>query len=98
MYLNVHLVFHQNYKLEWKFYIHYISESVCFSLFSCLETVFSSQACINCSFLLPNDEHYCCMSRRHGVDLPLAEQCFSAIGRVENSSIKELVSTESFFL
>ncbi|PNF22147.1 putative E3 ubiquitin-protein ligase HERC4 [Cryptotermes secundus] len=68
------------------------SEMVDQDLMSCLETVFSSQACINCSFLLPNDEHYCCTSRRHGVDLPLAEQCFSAIGRVENSSIKELIA------
>jgi hypothetical protein len=66
--------------------------------FSCLEIVFSSQACLNCSFLLPNDEHYCCTSRNHGVSLPLAEQCFAAIAQVENISIKELVSTEHFFL
>lgn len=81
--------------LEWICSLHFVMEPVCFSLFSYLETVFSSQACINCSFLLPNDEHYCCTSRRHGVDLPIAEQCFSTIGRVENSSIKELVSIES---
>ncbi|XP_021936482.1 probable E3 ubiquitin-protein ligase HERC4 isoform X2 [Zootermopsis nevadensis] len=68
------------------------SEMVDQDLMSCLETVFSSQACMNCSFLLPNDEHYCCTSRHHGVSLPLAEQCFSTIGRVENNSIKELIS------
>ena len=67
-------------------------------VFSCLETIFSSQACLNCSFLLPNDEHYCCTLRNHGVSLPLVEQCFSAIGQVENNSVKELVSTEHFFL
>jgi E3 ubiquitin-protein ligase HERC4 len=64
---------------------------------SCFEIVFSSQACLNCSFLLPNDEHYCCTLRNHGVCLPLAEQCFAAIAQGENNSIKELVSTEHFF-
>jgi E3 ubiquitin-protein ligase HERC4 len=49
---------------------------------------------MNCSFLLPNDEHYCCTSRHHGVSLPLAEQCFSTVGRVENNSVKELVSVK----
>jgi len=67
-------------------------------IFSCIEVVFSSQACLNCSFLLPDDEHYCCTSRNHGVSLHLAEQCFAAIAQVENDSIKELVSTEHFFL
>jgi len=66
--------------------------------FSCIEVVFSSQACLNCSFLLPDDEHYCCTSRNHGVSLRLTEQCFAAIAQVENNSIKGLVSTENFFL
>ncbi|KAJ9585786.1 hypothetical protein L9F63_002423 [Diploptera punctata] len=61
-------------------------------LMSYLEIVFSSQACINCSFLLPNDEHYCCTSRHHGINLSSAENCFTAIGRIENCSIKELIS------
>ncbi|GFG40937.1 hypothetical protein Cfor_04032 [Coptotermes formosanus] len=68
------------------------SDMVDQDLMSCLETVFSSQACLNCSFLLPNDEHYCCTSRNHGISLPLAEQCFSTIGKVENNGIKELIS------
>ncbi|PSN46654.1 hypothetical protein C0J52_07077 [Blattella germanica] len=68
------------------------SEMVDQDLMSYLETVFSSQACLNCSFLLPNDEHYCCTSRHHGVSLSSAETCFTAVGRVENDSIKELIS------
>ncbi|KAJ4427740.1 hypothetical protein ANN_25393 [Periplaneta americana] len=61
---------------------------------SYLETVFNSLACVNCSFLLPDDEHYCCTSRHHGVSLPLAEKCFTSISRVENESIKELVNIQ----
>ncbi|XP_069702468.1 probable E3 ubiquitin-protein ligase HERC4 isoform X3 [Periplaneta americana] len=67
------------------------SEMVDQDLMSYLETVFNSLACVNCSFLLPDDEHYCCTSRHHGVSLPLAEKCFTSISRVENESIKELI-------
>ncbi|XP_067008518.1 probable E3 ubiquitin-protein ligase HERC4 isoform X2 [Anabrus simplex] len=56
-----------------------------------IEIVFSSQACVNSSFLIDSEEHYCCSSRNHGVDLCVAEECFAAIGRAENESIKTLI-------
>ncbi|GLG99343.1 E3 ubiquitin-protein ligase Smurf1 [Gryllus bimaculatus] len=67
------------------------NESVDQDFMTYIETVFSSQACINSSFLLDNDEHYCCTSRHHGINLSTAEQCFSSLGKVENSSIKDLI-------
>lgn len=57
-----------------------------------LETVFGSQACLNGSFLLPNNAHYGCNTKVPGVDLKKAEEAFNVISRIENSSIKDLVS------
>ncbi|KAJ8935929.1 hypothetical protein NQ318_008705 [Aromia moschata] len=48
-------------------------------ILSFLETVFRSE------------KHYYCTSKHHGVDLELAETTFSLIGKVENSSIKDLI-------
>lgn len=61
-----------------------------------LETVFKSLACLNGSFLLTREEHYCCTSKHHGVDMEAAEQTFSLIGKFENDSIKELVYSYSY--
>ncbi|KAL3278333.1 hypothetical protein HHI36_013664 [Cryptolaemus montrouzieri] len=58
---------------------------------SYLEIVFKSLQCLNGSFLLDNNQHYCCSSKHHGVDVALAERCFSLIGKYENDSIKELI-------
>ncbi|KAK5650940.1 hypothetical protein RI129_001969 [Pyrocoelia pectoralis] len=58
-----------------------------------LETVFKSLACINGSFLLNNDDHYCCSSKHHGVNLEMTERTFSIIGRCENQTIKDLIWT-----
>lgn len=59
---------------------------------SFLETYFKSLSCLNGSFLLTNDMHYYCTSKHHGVDMEQAEEVFSIIGRIENESIKDLVS------
>ncbi|CAG9857321.1 unnamed protein product [Phyllotreta striolata] len=56
-----------------------------------LETVFKSLACLNGSFLLPDDEHYYCTSKHHGVDVATTDAAFSSIGKIENKSIKELI-------
>lgn len=61
-------------------------------MLSYLETVFKSLACFNGSFLLLNEEHYCCTSKHHGVNIELAEKTFSVIGKLEKQSIKDLVS------
>lgn len=63
-----------------------------------VETVFKSLACINGSFLLNDEKHYYCSSRHHGVNLQEAEATFSLIGKIENSSIKDLVSSFCLFL
>lgn len=60
-------------------------------VFSYLETVFKSQACINASFLLANDKHYGCSSKHHGIDLDLAIRLFGIISELENNTIQELV-------
>lgn len=59
---------------------------------SFLETVFKSLSCINGSFLLDDDRHYYCTSKHHGIDLEEVETTFSLIGKIENRSIKDLVS------
>lgn len=62
-----------------------------------LETVFRSLASINGSFLLPNEEHYYCTSKHHGLDLHSAEKTFALIARTDHSSVKELVSTVQYY-
>lgn len=57
-----------------------------------VETVFKSLACFNASFLLANEEHYCCTSRHHGINMEQAEKTFDIIGKLEVESIKDLVS------
>lgn len=51
-----------------------------------------SLPCINGSFLLPNNKHFCCTSKHHGIDIVQAQACFSAIARVEHPSIIDIVS------
>lgn len=60
-------------------------------LMAYLETVFASLACINGSFLLENNAHYNCNTRSPGVDMRKAEEGFTLLSRIENSSIKELI-------
>lgn len=63
-------------------------------LWGYLETVFKSLACINGSFLLAKDEHYCCTSKHHGIDMSAAENTFSSIGKIEHDRIRALVHFE----
>ncbi|XP_054285164.1 probable E3 ubiquitin-protein ligase HERC4 isoform X2 [Macrosteles quadrilineatus] len=60
-------------------------------LLTYLETVLSNWACLNGSFLLKNDDHYCCTSRHHGVNLNEADECFHTISRIENETLKDLI-------
>lgn len=56
----------------------------------------SSLSCLNGSFLMLNDSHYTCSENNHGVDIDLAAQCFDAISHVRNTSLSDLVRTNSF--
>ncbi|XP_073978964.1 HECT and RLD domain containing E3 ubiquitin ligase 4 isoform X2 [Rhodnius prolixus] len=60
-------------------------------LLSYLESVLSSQCCINGSFLLKKDMHYCCTSRHHGLDMTSVQQCFTAISRLRNETVKNVI-------
>ncbi|KAF7994791.1 hypothetical protein HCN44_004263 [Aphidius gifuensis] len=62
-------------------------------LLTYLETIFQSQACINASFLLPNDEHYGCSSKHSGVDFEQASRYFGLISDIQNNTIRELIFT-----
>lgn len=59
---------------------------------SILEVIFKNQACLNASFLKETEEHTPCTSKNHGVDIAIAENAFEYIRKVENESIKNLVS------
>lgn len=72
-----------------------VSDIVDQDLLTYIELVCKSLACINASFLLPDDEHYSCSSKHHGVDLQLAEVGFRIIARIENESLKSVVSSSN---
>lgn len=57
-----------------------------------VETIFRSLSCLNGSFLVNVEDHYCCTSKHHGVDLEKTQEAYSIIGRFENESLKNLVS------
>lgn len=68
-------------------------ETVDLQLMSSIETLFRSLACINGSFLQPNDKHMCCSSKNHGIDIADAEIAFGYIRKMENLNLKNVVST-----
>ncbi|XP_076648302.1 HECT and RLD domain containing E3 ubiquitin ligase 4 [Halictus rubicundus] len=69
------------------------SSPVDHELMTYLETVFKSQACVNGSFLLNNDNHYGCSINQHGVNLNEASRLFGIIRELDNSTIQELIFT-----
>uniref|UniRef100_A0A0K8SYD6 Putative E3 ubiquitin-protein ligase HERC4 n=1 Tax=Lygus hesperus TaxID=30085 RepID=A0A0K8SYD6_LYGHE len=56
-----------------------------------LENTLSSAYCLNGSFLLQNEQHYCCTSKRPGLDMVLANQCFACVSKVQSESIKNVI-------
>lgn len=63
-----------------------------------IETVFKSLACINGSFLTQTEKKLCCSKRNSGVDIAEAEKSFDFISKMENDSLKTIVSlTEKVF-
>lgn len=61
-----------------------------------IETLFRSLACLNGSFLKPNDEHMCCTIKNHGLNMADAEIAFGYIRKMENLSLKNIVRMKSF--
>lgn len=60
-------------------------------LLAYVELLFKSQACLNGSFLLDDDKHFCCTSKHPGVDLKVANRAFNYLRKVENETLKSLV-------
>ncbi|XP_017842940.1 probable E3 ubiquitin-protein ligase HERC4 isoform X1 [Drosophila busckii] len=56
-----------------------------------MELIFKSQACLNGSFLLAQDKHFCCSARNYGLDLAAAQLAFDNLRKVENESIKQVI-------
>ncbi|KAK3089327.1 hypothetical protein FSP39_002760 [Pinctada imbricata] len=52
-----------------------------------LTKIFSSAACLNASFLLPDEEHYGCSSKKHGLDMDEVRRLLNRIGDAVNISI-----------
>lgn len=64
----------------------------CFQeLISSIEIIFKHLSCMNASFLLDNNKHFCCTSKHHGINVELAETTFDAIRKIEHESLKHLV-------
>lgn len=68
------------------------NENVDMELMTAIETVFKSLACMNGSFLSKNDRQLCCSKRNAGVDIAEAEKAFDFIRKMENDSLKTIVS------
>lgn len=66
--------------------------SVDLDILNSLELIFKSQACLNGSFLQLRDKHFCCTSKHHGVDLTQAKKAFENLSKIENESLKQIVS------
>ncbi|XP_034481052.1 probable E3 ubiquitin-protein ligase HERC4 isoform X2 [Drosophila innubila] len=56
-----------------------------------MEQIFKSQACLNGSFLLSQDQHFGCSARNYGLDLAAAQLAFDNLRKVENQSIKQVI-------
>ncbi|XP_063703150.1 probable E3 ubiquitin-protein ligase HERC4 isoform X2 [Culicoides brevitarsis] len=68
-----------------------IDTQVDLELLSTIEIIFRNQACLNGSFLLANDKHFCCTSKMPGVDMAVATEAFEDIQKTENESVKNLI-------
>lgn len=60
-------------------------------LLTLVELIFKSQACLNGSFLLEDDQHFCCTSKHHGVNFTTAVSAFNYLRKVEHETLKTLV-------
>jgi E3 ubiquitin-protein ligase HERC4 len=67
------------------------NETVDLDLISSIEIIFKHLSCINASFLLENNKHFCCTSRHHGVDVEKAEKAFDFLRKVEHENLKQLI-------
>ncbi|CAH1793710.1 unnamed protein product, partial [Owenia fusiformis] len=56
-----------------------------------LEAMFGSQACLNCSFLKSNGEHYNCTSRKHGLSLDSIRSSFLNLRNAANPFVEEII-------
>lgn len=65
-------------------------------LMTTLETIFKSQACINASFIYESDVDNSRTSRYSGVNMELAEKAFHYVQKLENETLKQVVSKKSF--
>lgn len=69
------------------------NESVDLDFMSSIEQIFKSLACMNGSFLYENNIHSGCSSRNPGVCIEQTENIFGFIRRMENQSLKQIVSS-----
>lgn len=66
-------------------------EGIDMELISAVEVVFKSLACFNASFLEDNNQHFCCTSKHHGLDLKKAEETFDFVRKIDNDNLKTLI-------
>lgn len=59
---------------------------------SSFETLFRSLACLNGSFLQSGEAHMCCSRKNPGINMDEAEIAFGYIRKMENLSLKNIVS------
>lgn len=61
-------------------------------LISTMELIFKSQSCFNASFLVNTTGNFSCTSKSSGIDVAEAEKAFSYISKLENDTLKQIVS------
>lgn len=67
------------------------TDNVDMDLLTSIELIFKSQSCINGSFLLDNEGHYCCTSKHSGLNIELADLSFNYLRKTENENVKQLI-------
>lgn len=71
-------------------------ETIDMDLMSQMEVIFKSQACFNASFLENKTGNFSCTSKYSGIDVAEAEKAFSCIAKLENDTLKQIVSEIRF--
>jgi E3 ubiquitin-protein ligase HERC4 len=66
-------------------------DTVDMEIMTAVEVIFKSLPCINGSFLQSRNEHLCCTSRNHGIDMSEATATFETVQLIENENLKHLI-------
>lgn len=68
------------------------NDTIDMDLISTMEVIFKSQACFNASFLVNTLGNFSCTPKSSGIDVVEAEKAFAYVAKLENETLKQIVS------